>query len=71
LAVARASQARRILTAFAAWLEAAPGRRVVLERTPEGWRSTLVEGSERTAKGESLTDAAAQSAVVCACEVAP
>lgn len=60
-------QANAILAALTRWLEAAPGRRVTMARTPEGWRATL--DAHTPASGESLVDALAQVTQIAAFEV--
>lgn len=57
-----AAQAARILEGLARWLAASPGRTVTLEHAPDGWRSTLTEA--RPSRGETLSDATAQSAAI-------
>lgn len=55
-------QADRIVKVLADWIHASPGRRVDLEKTPEGWRATLEES--RSAHGATALDALAQVATV-------
>ncbi len=64
-----AAQANRILTALAGFLTAAPGRRVTLTFSKEGWRVELDE-TKRTS-GHTLQDAMAQAASVVVFEGAP
>ena len=58
----RHAQASVILSALDDWLRGAPGREVRFTRDGEGFRVVLA--SDRTSRGESLRDAAAQATTV-------
>ncbi len=63
-------QAARTLKFLADWLQAAPGRTLVVAFTLEdGWRANMRE--DHIARGESLSDCLAQCATAVAFEVTP
>lgn len=60
-------QAFRILEALGTWCSAKPGRRFMVEHSPDGWKVSL--DSREASTGEDMLDAMAQVAQVAALEV--
>ena len=60
------TQAERIVTILTRWCDAAPGRRVTLTRTQQGWAAQLDE--RRGSTGTTALDALAQIAVAASFE---